>query len=121
MIQIGEGRLRWADVGWLAAAAGMFMLFIGQTIFARAGEGAVNVGIDNFKFAPGALTVRPGVSVTFENHDGMVHNIVAVGGLFRSTGLDTNDKFSFTFDKPGEYPYFCGLHPFMKGKVVVAP
>jgi plastocyanin len=51
----------------------------------------------------------------------MVHNVVGAGGLFRSKALDTNDKFSFTFDKSGEYAYFCGLHPFMKGKVIVAP
>jgi plastocyanin len=35
--------------------------------------------------------------------------------------MDTNDKFSVTFDKPGEYTYFCGLHPYMKGKIIVAP
>ena len=64
--------------------------------------------------------VIPGETVTFENRDSTVHSIVGVGGFFRSKPLDTDDRFSFTFDKPGEYTYFCGLHPFMKGKAIVA-
>ena len=36
----------------------------------------------------------------------------ADGGLtFKSAALDTKDKFSFTFDKPGTYKYFCSIHP----------
>ena len=121
-----EGRLRLADMAWLSAAA-MFMLFIGmmlllsfgQTVVARADDANATVSIDKFLFAPAALTVKSGATVTFENHDSTIHSIV--GGFFRSKPLDTDDKFSFTFDKPGEYTYFCGLHPYMKGKVVVAP
>jgi plastocyanin len=113
-------------MAWLSAAA-MFMLFIGmmlllsfgQTVVARADDANATVSIDKFLFAPAALTVKSGATVTFENHDSTIHSIV--GGFFRSRPLDTDDKFSFTFDKPGEYTYFCGLHPYMKGKVVVAP
>jgi plastocyanin len=123
-----EGRLWPADMAWLSAAA-MFMLFIGimfmlsfgQTVVARADNANANVGIANFAFMPAALTVKSGATVTFENHDSTVHSLVGVGGFFRSKPLDTDDKFSFTFDKPGEYSYFCGLHPYMKGKVVVVP
>ena len=42
-------------------------------------------------------------------------------GTFRSAALDTEDKFSFTFDTPGTFEYFCSLHPHMTAKVVVAP
>ena len=49
------------------------------------------------------------------------HSIVETTGKFHSMALDTEDKFSFTFDKAGTFEYFCGLHPHMKGKVVVAP
>ena len=122
-----EGRLSRADIGWLAAA--IFMLFVGmtfvlffdQTVVAWADDATANVGIVNFAFTPATLTVKSGETVTFENHDSTIHSIVGVGGFFRSKPLDTDDKFSFTFDKPGEYSYFCGLHPYMKGKIVVAP
>ena len=122
-----EGRLSRADIGWLAAAIfvlfiGMtFVLFFDQTVVAWADNANENVGIANFAFMPAALTVKAGETVTFENRDSTVHSIVGVGGFFRSKPLDTDDKFSFTFDKPGEYSYFCGLHPYMKGKVVVVP
>ncbi len=87
---------------------------------AAAGDEA-KVGIDNFAFTPAELIVKPGATVTFENHDDIPHLVVAVDGKYRSKALDTNDRFSITFDKPGEYNYFCGLHPQMKGKIVVAP
>jgi plastocyanin len=119
-----KGRLSRADLGWLAAA--IFMLFVGmtfvlffdQTVVAWADDATANVGIVNFAFTPATLTVKSGETVTFENHDSTVHTVVGPG--FRSKALDTNDKFSFKFDKPGEYTYFCGLHPYMKGKVIVA-
>jgi plastocyanin len=56
-----------------------------------------------------------------ENDDDTVHTVVALDGTFRSQALDTEDKFSFTFDRPGTFEYFCSLHPYMKAKVVVAP
>jgi plastocyanin len=79
------------------------------------------VSIDNFTFAPAVLTVKPGTTVTFENHDDIPHLVVDAGGKFRSKALDTDDKFSVTFDQPGEIAYFCGLHPHMTGKIIVAP
>jgi hypothetical protein len=36
-----------------------------------------------------------------------------------SAELDTNDKFQFRFTEPGEYRYFCRMHPKMTGSVVV--
>jgi plastocyanin len=118
-----NGHHRGADIAWFAAAmfmlsiGVMFMLFFGQTVDARADDADANIGIANFKFGPTPLTIKSGDTVTFENHDSTVHTVVGPG--FRSKALDTDDKFSFKFDKPGEYAYFCGLHPFMKGKVVV--
>jgi hypothetical protein len=37
----------------------------------------------------------------------------------KSAALDTDDKFSQTFAAPGEYEYFCSIHPYMTGKIVV--
>jgi plastocyanin len=79
------------------------------------------VGIDNFAFTPAVLTVKAGTTVVFENHDDIPHLVVAVDGKYRSKAMDTNDRFRMTFDKPGEYKYFCGLHPHMTGKIIVTP
>nr|WP_158817352.1 cupredoxin family copper-binding protein [Methylocapsa sp. S129] len=105
-------------MGALAIGAALALFFC-QMLLAQADD--ANISIDNFAFAPAVLTVKPGATVTFENHDDIPHLVVAVDGKYRSKALDTNDKFSIAFDKPGEYAYFCGLHPHMKGKIIVAP
>ena len=50
------------------------------------------------------------------------HNQLTVAASdqsYRSKVLDTGDRFSMTFAKPGTYEYFCSIHPHMTGKVVV--
>jgi plastocyanin len=42
-------------------------------------------------------------------------------GKFRSSALDTGDKFSQTFSAVGTIEYFCAIHPHMTGKIVVEP
>jgi plastocyanin len=74
--------------------------------------------IDNFTFNPQQITVKAGDTVTWTNHDDIPHTVTSKT-LFRSKAVDTDDKFSFTFAKPGSYPYFCSLHPHMTGSIVV--
>jgi plastocyanin len=77
------------------------------------------VKIDNFSFGPTAITVAVGTTVTWTNRDDIPHTVVSTEKVFKSKVLDTDEKFSFTFTKPGEYPYFCSIHPKMTGKVIV--
>ena len=77
------------------------------------------VKIDNFSFGPATLTVAVGTTITWINRDDIPHTVVSTDGVFKSKVLDTDEKFSYTFTKPGEYPYFCSIHPKMTGKVVV--
>jgi amicyanin len=79
-----------------------------------------SVKIDNFTFGPAALTVKVGTTVTWTNNDDIPHTVVSNDHTtFKSKVLDTDQSFSFTFTKAGEYPYFCSLHPHMTGKVIV--
>ena len=80
-----------------------------------------SVTIDNFAFAPATLTVAPGTKITWDNKDEEPHTVMSGdgGATFKSPALDTDDKFSFTFDKPGTYKYFCSIHPHMVGTIVV--
>jgi 3',5'-cyclic-AMP phosphodiesterase len=82
-------------------------------------DGATAVNIDNFSFSPAALTVRRGTSITWTNHDDIPHNIVATNKAFASPVLDTDDKFTHQFAEPGEYGYYCSIHPKMTGRLVV--
>ena len=78
------------------------------------------IKIDNFSFAPATLTVPAGATVTWVNQDDVPHNIVSSEGkTLKSPVMDTDEKFSYTFTKPGTYPYYCGIHPKMTAKVVV--
>ena len=81
----------------------------------------MEVKIDNFTFGPAALTVPVGTTVTWTNKDDIPHTVVSTDEpkAFKSKVLDTDEKFSFTFSKPGTYPYFCSIHPKMTGKVIV--
>ncbi|HMK89258.1 MAG TPA: cupredoxin family copper-binding protein [Methylocystis sp.] len=79
------------------------------------------VAIDNFAFTPATLTVKAGTKVVFVNHDDIPHNVVGEKLKFRSRALDTDESFAFVFDKPGDFVYFCGLHPQMKGEIRVTP
>lgn len=65
------------------------------------------------------LTVRPGTTVTWINHDDDPHTVTSTENVFRSPGIDTDETYSYTFTQPGTYEYFCTLHPLMTGKVLV--
>lgn len=118
------------SIGVVAAAiAGSMGIPIGCASLAFASSGrsmqdkamASEVKIDNFSFSPQALTVAVGTTVTWTNRDDIPHTVVSTDDpkVFKSKVLDTDEKFSFTFSKPGSYAYFCSVHPKMTGKVTV--
>jgi len=80
---------------------------------------SAEVKVDNFSFGPASLTVAVGTTVTWTNRDDIPHTVVSTDKVFKSKVLDTDEKFSFIFDKAGRYPYFCSIHPKMTGSVVV--
>ena len=77
------------------------------------------VTIDNFTFGPKELTVPVGTTVKWVNHDDIPHTVANKDKVFRSKALDTDDSYSFTFASAGTFDYFCGLHPYMVGKIIV--
>ena len=83
--------------------------------------GSVAVKIDNFHYTPATLLVAPGTTVTWTNDDDSPHSVRERDGKFKSSALDTDETFSQTFTAPGDYEYFCSIHPYMTGKIVVKP
>ena len=79
----------------------------------------LQVQVDNFTFGPATLTVPVNSIVTWVNKDDLPHVIASNDGVFKSKALDTDEKFSYTFSKPGTYAYFCSIHPKMVGTIVV--
>jgi plastocyanin len=70
-------------------------------------------------FSPNPVEVQVGETVTWINDDSGRHTVTSEDGAFDSGMLGNGRSFSFTFDKAGEYPYFCGPHRSMVGTVVV--
>jgi len=87
----------------------------------QAGVQAAAIQIDNFHYTPPSLVVAPGTTVTWTNADDSPHTVREKDGKFKSAALDTDDTFSQTFAAPGEYEYFCSIHPYMTGKIIVKP
>jgi plastocyanin len=109
-------RHRWP---WRAAiVAGLALAALMAAQHASASS-AVAVGIKEFAFAPAALTVPVGTTVTWTNHDEEPHTVTSATGAFRSAGLSNEETFAQTFTRPGAYQYFCALHPHMKATVIV--
>jgi plastocyanin len=112
---------------WVAGIAmpvmiAMLLLFAGSPrVTANDQPSAANatVNIDNFVFGPQTLTVPVGATVTWTNKDDIPHTTVSTDGVFKSKVMDTDEKFSYKFDKAGTYSYYCTIHPKMTGKVVV--
>ena len=100
----------------LATIAIVAGLASGQALAADA-----QVKIANFTFDPPTLTVKAGTTVTWVNADDIPHVVSEKDGKFRSSALDTDDKFSQTFSTVGTVEYFCAIHPHMMGKIVVMP
>jgi plastocyanin len=57
--------------------------------------------------------------VTFTNEGDVQHTASSETGLFDSGLLSNGESYSFTFDTPGTYGYFCTPHPWMLGQVIV--
>ena len=77
-------------------------------------------------FTPNPLTVSSGMTVIWINEDTLSHTVTSgkvnddnAGSLFDSGLIKKDAKFNFTFDRKGSYDYFCTVHPWMIGKVIV--
>ena len=78
----------------------------------------------NSCYLPSIITIKQGQQVTWSNEDVAFHTVTSglydePSDLFDSGHLDPEQKFSVSFDEPGTFDYFCTLHPWMAGKVIV--
>lgn len=78
------------------------------------------VTIENFAFSPAELTVPAGTTVVWTNNDSGQHTVVGDDDL-SSPRLGQADTYEHTFTTAGTYAYACGIHPSMRGTVVVTP
>lgn len=81
------------------------------------------VTVQGLKFQQPAVTIKAGQTVTFHNADSAMH-IPTSGtpdnpsGVFSVT-VEGGTSASTPALEPGTYPYYCDVHPSMKGEIVV--
>jgi plastocyanin len=115
----------------IALAVGLISLSIGSTIiFAQTGTSiSIVTGASsptNPKFYdPSSANVAVGTTVTWTNNDATLHTAVSgdpssgPSGVFDSGILAKGKTFEHKFDTAGTFDYYCTLHPFMIGQIVV--
>jgi plastocyanin len=70
-------------------------------------------------FAPDALTVDAGTTVTWTNTDSVAHTSTSDVSGWDSGIVAPGGQFSRSFQTAGTYQYHCAIHPGMVGTVVV--
>ena len=75
-------------------------------------------------YIPSIITIDSGNQITWVNEDSAFHSVTsgfydAPSDLFDSGHLDPFESFTVDFNESGTYDYFCTLHPWMEGQVVV--
>ncbi len=92
-----------------------------DTSGAQATQGAAQqpVQIRDFTFTPGNLQVPVGATVTWTNYDSAPHSATADDGTWDTGILNKDQHASVTFNTPGDYSYYCTVHPNMKAHLLV--
>jgi plastocyanin len=79
-----------------------------------------DVRIENFEYSPKVIEISVGETVIWDNFDEAEHTITSSeGDELNSDLLSTREIYTHTFNEKGEYEYYCKLHPYMKGTIIV--
>ncbi|MFW5714162.1 MAG: cupredoxin domain-containing protein [Brevefilum sp.] len=83
----------------------------------------VEVVMQGNTFQPQEITISTGTTITWTNEDAVDHTVTSGTRGSPTEMFDASvgagETFSFTFDEPGTYEYFCSIHPGMDGTVIV--
>lgn len=96
------------------------------TIKDQTGTKSVTVEVgpkqNEYTFAPAAIKISPGTTVTWKWTGVGNHNVVATDDTFKSGPPKSGATYEYTFEKSKTYYYYCAPHRSMgmKGAVVVA-
>lgn len=76
-------------------------------------------------FLPSEVTIGVGETITWSNDGTTIHTVTSgnpsdgFDGNFDSEIMMAGDTFSHTFTETGQYDYYCQVHPWMQGTVIV--
>ena len=114
------------------------LIAITPSAFAAHGEGGMSTTVTNSPgsstpgceetdncFIPSTVVITAGGTVTWENTDNAAHTATSgtltdgPDGVWDSSLVMAGGSYSVTLDDEGTYPYFCMVHPWMQGIVIV--
>ena len=81
--------------------------------------GVTHMNMQNFAYQMANIQVRVGTTVTWTNQDSVPHSVTFKNGMKDSSLLYQGQSFSYTFNTPGTYQYYCTVHPNMVATVTV--
>ncbi len=81
--------------------------------------GVTHMNMQNFAYQMANIQVRVGTTVTWTNQDNVPHSVTFKNGMKDSGLLSQGQSFSYTFNTPGTYQYYCTVHPYMVATVTV--
>jgi plastocyanin len=90
----------------------------------RPAKAVDHVQIADFVYAPAAITVPAGTTITFTNSDSAPHTATSgtsptPDGVFDTGTLKKGESQTVKVTKPGTFAYYCAIHPFMKATLTV--
>jgi predicted secreted protein with PEFG-CTERM motif len=113
-------------VALMTVAPAVFADHVEETVSIIPGSSAPGCETTNICYDPSEVTVDVGSQVTWSNDDTAAHTVTSgdinkdgPDGHFDSGLFMAGKSFSNKFEEVGEFPYFCQVHPWMKGIVVV--
>jgi len=74
-----------------------------------------------FAFSPAKLTIHIGTRVVWTNTSVAPHTVTGKGHWSVNKQLSQGASVSVVFTKPGTYKYYCAIHPYMLGTIIVRP
>jgi plastocyanin len=123
MTAFAMSRGDWGMGGWGMGSGHMSRMMGGGTNSSSAplsvGTTSESIAIRDFAFAPGNLQIPVGATVTWTNYDDVPHTASAKDGSWDTGILNKGDSKTLTFDKAGEYEYYCKVHPNMVARLTV--
>lgn len=76
------------------------------------------VDITQMQFRPAVLTVLPGDTIRFVNHDMVPHDVTEQSSkAWHSSPLQPGESWLHVADRSADY--YCSLHQVMKGQIIV--
>lgn len=74
-----------------------------------------------YVFEPATLKIKAGTKVIWTNDSDAVHTVTSDTLIFNTNNLATRQVFTVIFTRPGTYPYYCNIHTYMVGTIIVTP